>query len=70
VFLMKQLRKIYMCREDSIFNTSCDLWIVITSFEMLSAVRHADSSVKIRMRLAASSAPVAVKRRTVNSLSD
>jgi hypothetical protein len=35
------------------------------SFRTLSAVRHADSSEKIRMRLAASGAPAAVKRRAV-----
>jgi hypothetical protein len=47
VFLMKKLfAKISTCWEDSIFNTSCDLWILTTSFQTLSAVRHADSSAK------------------------
>jgi hypothetical protein len=46
VFLMKLLRKISMYRDDSIFNTSCDLQIVTTSFQTLSAIRHADSLVK------------------------
>jgi hypothetical protein len=35
-----------ICRGDSIFNTPCDLWIVTTSFQMLLAVRHADSLAK------------------------
>jgi hypothetical protein len=41
-----ELRQISTCREDSIFNTSCDLWTVTTSFRTLSAVRHADSSAR------------------------
>jgi hypothetical protein len=36
-FLTKQLQKKSMCRKDSIFNTSCDLWIVTTSFQTLPA---------------------------------
>jgi hypothetical protein len=51
-------------------HTSCDLWIVTTSFQTSAAVKHADSSRKIRMRLAASSAPVALKRRAANSSSE
>jgi hypothetical protein len=42
-FFTKQLTA---CREDTISNTSCDLWIVTTSFRTLSAVRHACSSAK------------------------
>jgi hypothetical protein len=47
VFLMKQLIvKNSDCREDVIFNISCDLCIVTTSFQMLWPLRHADSSAK------------------------
>jgi hypothetical protein len=48
-----------MCREDGISNTSCDLWIVTTSFWMLSAIRHADSSAKF----ACASQPAVIGRR-------
>jgi hypothetical protein len=53
-FLMKQSQQINTCREDSIFNTSCDLRIVTTSFQMSLAIRHAVSSAKF----ACSSPPV------------
>jgi hypothetical protein len=29
---------------DSIFSTSCDLWVVTISFQTLSANRHIDSN--------------------------
>jgi hypothetical protein len=45
------------------FSTPCDLWIVTTSFWALSANRHRFIS-KIRMRLAAGSAPVAMNHST------
>jgi hypothetical protein len=47
LFLTEELivKDIYMYR-DIIFNISCDLWIVTTSFQTLSAIRHADSLTK------------------------
>jgi hypothetical protein len=50
-FLTKHSQKLSMCREDGIFNTSCDLWIVTSLFRMLSAIRHADSLTKFACSL-------------------
>jgi hypothetical protein len=39
--------KRYLCVEGKHFHTSCDLWIVTTSFWTLSVIRHADSLEKV-----------------------
>jgi hypothetical protein len=51
--------------EDSVFNTSCDMWIV-TTFRTLSAKRHIDSSAKFVCTSQPTMHPVAVKCSAMN----